>query len=247
MLRDANPRPALRGSLGLGLLLSISLLGSCDSGPIKYPIPNPPGWKQFASANLETTVNESSQDIVLYIPANSRVAFIPLRRTGDFDLEASVERRATSLFEQAIFKNLAGRSSMTAYSNLSPVLDVLERSGLGGDTEQIRLGLLQDSLADVLIIPVGSKQDDGVPAISLQAIDVRSGNVYGSTAPRILPVGAEYSQARDKERRKSECYVRRYQSCITSCFDNYGGGNKDCYDNCAFDDKNMSRWIRVCQ
>ena len=115
------------------------------------------------------------------------------------EIDDATFRRANNALERAALRIGQSRGhALLARTALHHVIGKLEKSGLGRDVDALRKKLLDESLADILIVAEYYAADGGL-FMSLQAVGIADAKVFSSTREYSLPLSAGAVAGNDRE------------------------------------------------
>jgi hypothetical protein len=234
----------------LYLALFVFLTACADDEPVAVTrLPQPPS---ATDRLLNANTNDEIRQLALSLTSSMGISGRRLAISSYPRTEGGVDSDSVTRANRMLEENLAPAARLTGNflvgrGSLISVINSLERDGLGRDMEAFRVRLLENALADVVVVPTYGSNSRGVE-MSLIAIEAQSGNALASSGPALLPLGSQFNSWRDRNKRLTQCYQRRQQACILDCTRNYNYGRNQCINVlCSFEsDTNMNSWRRVC-
>jgi hypothetical protein len=132
--------------------------------------------------NIDDVMELASTDLWDLFPKGGklRIAVSSIKPKW-MDIGDGLFRRINNALERALIRTgTESGNILLARSVLSSVFDVLEKEGLGKNPNAVRLELLDQEIADVIIVADYHKADDGID-LSLQAVRVKDGHVLAAS------------------------------------------------------------------
>ena len=132
--------------------------------------------------NIDDVMELAATDLWNLFPKNRkfRIAVSSIKPKS-MDIGEGLFRRINNALERALIRTgTEGGNILLARSVLSSVFDALEKEGLGKNPNAIRLELLDQEIADVIVVADYHKADDGID-VSLQAVRVKDGHVLAAS------------------------------------------------------------------